>query len=236
MNGSLSTFNNRTWGKPSEKGDRSEVITAQTATDINHIITWLPFRTAASSFSPHLCRWPRLWSLWQRYPGWARCHLHTWGHQAAWSWLHSRWRSPGKDIESLRSSRLCWRYRGDETTYSTVLHHQPFMGHQQLLQRKNDPPQIGFVFVVVKLPLSVEDVVHRHHVVLITHTHEQTCQRWSWRGVPLAASRWQAPVSSTEVSECRWCKLCLCCSFLSQSLIIGPALSSRTELNTLNGS
>lgn len=32
---------------------------------------------------------------------------------------------------------------------------------------------------------------------------------------------------------CRSCKLCLCCSFLFQSSIISPALSSRTELNTL---
>lgn len=44
------------------------------------------------------------------------------------------------------------------------------MGHQQLLQGKNYSPQIRLVFVVVKLPLSVKDIVHGHHVVLIEQT------------------------------------------------------------------
>lgn len=56
-------------------------------------------------------------------------------------------------------------------THSAVLHHQAFVGHQQLLQRENDSPQVRLVFVVVKLPLSVQHVVHGHHVVLRDKPH-----------------------------------------------------------------
>ena len=40
------------------------------------------------------------------------------------------------------------------------------MGDKQLLQGVDDPAQVRLVLVVVKLPLSVQHVVHGHQVIL----------------------------------------------------------------------
>ena len=54
-------------------------------------------------------------------------------------------------------------------TYRAVLHHQPLVRHHQLLQGVDDAPQVRLVFVVIELPLGVQNVVHGHQVVLRNH-------------------------------------------------------------------
>ncbi len=51
-------------------------------------------------------------------------------------------------------------------TYSAVLHHEPFVRHEQFLQREDHSPQIRLVLVMIQLPLSVQDIMHGYHVVL----------------------------------------------------------------------
>mmetsp|Transcript_24263 Transcript_24263/g.52200 ORF Transcript_24263/g.52200 Transcript_24263/m.52200 type:complete len:369 (+) Transcript_24263:459-1565(+) len=53
--------------------------------------------------------------------------------------------------------------------HSRVLHHDPLEIREQHLQRHDGAPQIRLVLEVVVHPHRVQNVVHRHHVVLLAH-------------------------------------------------------------------
>lgn len=51
-------------------------------------------------------------------------------------------------------------------SYSAVLHDDPFVGDEEFFQRVDHSPQVSLIFVVVKLPLGVQHVMHGHQVIL----------------------------------------------------------------------
>lgn len=74
------------------------------------------------------------------------------------AWQHDlRPVTDGVDLQSCIASDALPTHRRNAArkTHRAVLHHQPPVRHQQLLQREDDPPQVRLVLVVVKLPLRV---------------------------------------------------------------------------------
>jgi len=51
-------------------------------------------------------------------------------------------------------------------SYRTVLHHNARVGAKKLFKRQNYTAHVVLVFVIVQLPLGVEDIVHCDQVVL----------------------------------------------------------------------
>ena len=50
---------------------------------------------------------------------------------------------------------------------SGVLHDYPLMSGEQSLQRLHHSPHVRLVSQVVQHPLRIQDIVHRHHVVVL---------------------------------------------------------------------
>lgn len=54
-----------------------------------------------------------------------------------------------------------------------ILDHDAFVGRKKGLERADDAAEVGLVLSVVVGPLGVEDVVHRHHIVLKRDARKQ---------------------------------------------------------------
>lgn len=64
-------------------------------------------------------------------------------------------------------------------SYSAVLHDDSLVRDEQFFQWVDDSSQIRLVFVVIKLPLSVQHIMHAHHVIL-RRPHKHTMLRNDW--------------------------------------------------------